>query len=167
MKRLLVLMLVCALLRPPALAQSTAIANPWREVTAEVLMDVLGVHFGVPEGAENIVYLTLEAEKLAEMQFELQGVKYCARIKPTAEFEDISGLFYLWDAVEDCEIGWCAAKILCADADENAVRLCLWYDAAPGLMYSLSAMAPTDAPIDLADAAASVYLPTQGEVGPD
>lgn len=54
MKRLAALALILALLCPAALA-AVGMANPWTETTAEALMQALGVQFGVPEGAEDIV----------------------------------------------------------------------------------------------------------------
>lgn len=161
MKRLTVLMLVFALLCLPSLAKGAAqTVNPWRETTAEELMQTLGVEFGVPEDAENVVYRMLEAENLAEMQFVWCGAECCARIMPTAEFEDISGFFYDWDSEEECEIGWCAGRVMRA---ENAIVF-LWYDVAPGLMYSVGMILPPDAQADILAQAEMIYIPAQGEV---
>lgn len=159
MKRLiaLILMLLCA---AALAAEETGMVNPWRETTAEELMQTLGVEFGVPEDAEDVVYRMLEAENLAEMQFSWRGAQCCARIVPTAEFEDISGFFYDWDSEEECEIGWCAGRVMCV---ENAI-VCLWYDAAPGLMYSVGAILPPDAQVEILTLAEMIYIPAQGEV---
>lgn len=158
MKRLAALALILALLCPAALA-AVGMANPWTETTAEALMQALGVQFGVPEGAEDIVYRMLEPENLAEMRFSWRGTEYVARIKPAAEFEDISGFCYSWNVEEVSAIGWCEGRILGTDG----ATVCLWYDAAPGLMYSVSAAAPADAEVDILTVAQMVYLPAQGE----
>ncbi len=75
-----------------------SLANPWVETDAEGVMQRLGVEFGVPENAEDITYYVPESANLAEMRFIWDGMRYIARMKPTAEFEDISGLCYdAWD----------------------------------------------------------------------
>lgn len=141
------------------------IPNPWVDTTADGLTEALGLRFGVPEGAENVVYRMLESDSLAEMTFTWEGMDYCARIKPAAEFEDISGLYYEWENVqEDFTVGSCAAWEARARDGETTVDLCLWYDAAPGLMYSICTSADNDLDgFDLLAAAEQVYLPVQGD----
>lgn len=141
----------------------TLIGNPWVDTTAEKLVQTLGLTFGEPEGAEEILYRMLESENLAEMQFVLQGAKCTARIKPAAEWEDISGLYFEWDSEESCEIGWCEGKILRA-ADES-IQLCLWFDVVPGLMYSLSVEISDGEEIDFHEWTEMIYIPAQGDVG--
>lgn len=161
MKRLTALVLVLAWLCFAGLAEDMMrTANPWTLTTAEELMQTLGVEFGVPEDAENVVYRMLESENLAEMQFGWRDAEYSARIKPAAVFEDISGFYYRWNAEETCEIGWCEGRIMRTDE----ATVCLWYDAAPGLMYSVGTVAPADAEVDIRALAEMIYIPTQGEV---
>lgn len=164
MKKIFALALMVALLCCAVCgAETVQIANPWREVTADELMQTVGVRFGVPEGAENVMYMLLETQGLAEMQFMHQGVEYNARIVPAAEFTDISGAYYDWPGEEACEIGWCAGKVMTAEDEGRTVSLCLWYDAAPGLMYSLFAAAPDGVQLDMLSIAAAVYIPAQDE----
>ncbi len=59
-------------------------ANPWVEMTAEELMEKAGVSFGVPEGAENVIYRYNAGEDMAEMQFTMNGTEFCARIQSAA-----------------------------------------------------------------------------------
>ena len=159
--------LICVILSACFLAfacqAETLIANPWIDTTAEELVQALGVSFGEPDGAEEILYRMLESENLAEMQFVLQGANCTARIKPAAEWEDISGLYFDWDSEESCEIGWCEGKILRAAGVD--IQLCLWFDIAPGLMYSLSIETSGGEATDIPKLAGMVYLPAQGEVG--
>lgn len=165
MKRLTVFLMVLALLCPAGWAESAVgMVNPWCETTQEELLETLGVTFGVPEGAEEIVYRMMEEEGVAEMQFAWQGTEYVARIRSAEAFEDISGFFYDWDSEETCEIGWCEGQLLNAQTDEGGVWLCLWYDAAPGLMYSLGTHGSVKAQPELLSLAEEVYVPAQGDV---
>lgn len=164
MKKLMVFLMILALLCPAGGAEgAVGMANPWRETTQEELLETLGVTFGVPEGAEDVVYRVLESEGVAEMQFAWQGTEYIARIRSAEAFEDISGFFYDWNSVEECEISWCAGQLLRADTDAGSVWLCLWYDAAPGLMYSLGTNGAVKAQPDPLALAERVYLPAQGD----
>lgn len=165
MKKLTVFLMILALLCPAGWTEAAVgMVNPWRETTQEALLQTQGVTFGVPEGAEAIVYRVLESEGVAEMQFAWQGVEYAARICSTEAFEDVSGFCYDWSSVEKCEIGWCEGQLLRVDTDAGSVWLCLWYDAAPGLMYSLGTRAPTKVQSDLLWLAERVYVPAQGDV---
>ena len=144
-------------------------ANPWQDMTEEALRLASGVEFGVPEGAENVIYRWLESEGLAEMQFALDGDDYCARIKPAAleagQVEDISGLYYEWENVESVTIGgYCEGTLGQAQADGGrCVELCLWYDLVPGLMYSLSVNTADPDGLDLTAVAEMVYVSMQGD----
>ncbi len=170
MKRIVVLTvafaLVLALCAAAGCEASVGMANPWREVTAEELMQVLGFEFGIPEGAENIRYAIIEDEGLAEMCFTWYEMDYTARMKATAEFEDISGLYYdVWDYEDDCTVGYCEGRVMRAHDDAGMVDLCLWYDVAPGLMYSVSASGSDLDGFDIQAAAEALFAPLQGDVG--
>ena len=148
--------------------ESVGLANPWEEMTEEELTQTAGVTFGVPDGAENVVYRWLESETLAEMQFTLDGDEYCARIKPAAleagQLENISGMYYAWENEESVAIGSCEGTIgQYMTGSEEWVELCQWYDAAPGLMYSLSVYSTDLDGLDLAAIAQTVYVPMQGD----
>jgi len=126
-----------------ALDEEAEIVNPWVELTPAELRQVSGLSFGVPEGAEDVVYRWLESEGLAEMQFTMFGDEFCARVQP-AELEDgelmnISGMYFDWEYEEDVTVGQCHGTIGQAQTgSEDWVELCLWYDAEAGLMRSLS-----------------------------
>ena len=143
------------------------LANPWENVTQEELTQAAGVRFGVPEGAENILYRYLESEGLAEMQFTLDGDEYCARIQPAAleagELMNISGMYFAWENEEEISVGSCRGTLAQAQTgSEDWVELCQWYDAAPGLMYSLAVYTTEVDGLDLTAVAEQVYLPMQG-----
>ena len=145
------------------------LANPWVDLTEEELLQVSGLSFNVPEGAENVLYRWLESDGLAEMQFILDGDEYCARVQPAAleegEVMDISGMYFDWENEEDVTIGGhCPGTIGMAQADsEDWVERCLWYDVAPGLMYSLSVYTTDPDGLDLTAVAEMVYSPMQGD----
>lgn len=151
-----------------AYPEEAFLPNPWQEMTETELMEASGLCFGVPEGAENIVYRFLPGESLAEMQFTLGGDEFCARIQPAAlnegELMNISGMYFAWENEEEITIRHCRGTIGQAQADsEDWAELCLWYDAAPGLMYSLSAFTTDPDGLDLTAIAHQVYLPVQGD----
>ena len=168
MKKLACLVLAVALalaLSAACIAEEAAqIANPWTETTAEALLENPGVEFGIPEGAENIRYFLLEDEGLAEMQFTWYGIDYVARIKPAAEYEDISGMHYdAWDDEFEDDIGGCAARTSRVQDGDNTVDLCQWFAAVPGMMYSVSVVAPDLDGFDITAAAEQLYVPLQGD----
>lgn len=172
MKRIFALMLgllmlfsVCAALGE-ADGDGVGMANPWTDMTEEELRQVSGVAFGVPEDAENVIYRWLAADRLAEMQFTLDGEEYCARIQPAAleegQLMNISGMYFQWDHEEEVTIGHCSGTIALAQTgSEDWVELCQWYDAAPGLMYSLSMHTVDPDGLDLTAVAQMVYIPMQ------
>lgn len=149
--------------------EETTLANPWLDMTAEELEQTAGVTFGVPEGAEDVIYRYLPAEGLAEMQFTWNGGEYTARIQRAdleeGQLANISGMYFAWDNEEAVTIGRCPGTIgqaQCGSVDW--VELCLWYDMAPGLMYSLSVSTTDLDGLDLVAIAEQVYIPVQGEV---
>ena len=149
--------------------KTVGIANPWEDMTAEQLAEASGLVFGIPEGAENIIYRYLRSQLLAEMQFNWENGEYCARIQPASlqegEVMNISGIYYSWEHEEPIHIGHCKGTIgIAQTGSEDWVELCLWYDAAPGLMYSLSVSATDIDGLDLTALAEQVYLPMQGDV---
>lgn len=129
-------------------------ANPWEDMTAEQLEEASGLHFNVPEDAEEVVLRYLRSENLAEMQFSWNGGRYCARIQPLAlaggEMTDISGVYGDWENEEAVQIGNCSGTIaLARDDTAGWVERCLWVDAENGLQYSLTVTAPDVDGLDL------------------
>ena len=144
------------------------LANPWADMTADELAQVSGVTLNLPEGAQDAVYRWLESESLAELQFTLDGDEYCARVKPDAleagQLDNISGMYFEWEHEEEITVGHCPGTIgLAQTGSSDYTELCLWYDVAPGLMYSLSVYTTDPDGLDLTAVAAMVYEPMQGE----
>ena len=152
--------------RPEPLAY---LPNPWQDLTAEQLSAVSGITFGVPEGAEDVIWRWMKDTGLAEMQFTLDGDEYCARIQPAAlkegELPDISGIYIAWETEEDVTVHHCRGVLSQAQfGSSDWVQRCLWYDAAPGLICSLSVSTEDPGGLDLTAVAEQVYTPVQGDV---
>lgn len=165
MKKLVSLILILCLFAFPTLAEEEvsglAIPNPWTETTYEGIFDTLGLSFTCPEEIENAVFRMLADEGLAEMQFTLNETDYIFRIQPTDEFTDITGMHFEWTDEAEALVGWCEAVVKTFVSETESARILLWYDAAPGIMYSLSCV--NNAEADLLTVAQSIYLPVQGE----
>ena len=146
----------------------TEVTNPVEASTPEGIMETLGFEFGVPEGAQEVSYNIIDGE-VAEMNFRDEaGTAFTARIQDTPAEKDISGMYYAWTATEQSKIGYCSAEFRSYVAEvegENSVQVILWYDTAPGIMYSISAEGPDLNGLDLTSYAQQVYIPTQGDVG--
>lgn len=135
--------------------------------TANVILNTLGYDLSVaPDGAENTAFRALMLGDLhvGETTFVLDGVTYAYRIAATnvveTDFADISGVE---DFAEKSvgEIRWCSARL---SFDENAAGKIVWFDPAPGLLYSL--YMETDATEQaLLDMANMLYTPAQDDVG--
>lgn len=133
------------------------IPNPMVSSCGDEIKTTLGFGFNVPDNAGNIRYHIIN-RKMAQMDFDLDGNSYTARIVPADSFTDISGCYFEWLEILNTEIGWCKGEIRLADG----CSLCLWYDAAPGLMYSLSSPDEKKS-ARLKALAESVYSVTQKE----
>ena len=101
------------------------------------------------------------------MLFNMGEDEFCARIQPAqladGELMNISGMYFAWENEESVNIGPCRGTIGQAQTgSRDWVELCQWYDAAPGLMYSLSVSTMDPDGLDLTAVAEQVYLPLQG-----
>ena len=160
MKKLLAIILVAVMLVCPAFAEGTI--SEFTPSSEEEILQTLGLRFGQTDEMSEISYQTVGT--LAQMRFTLDDVSYTARIQPTNEFQDISEFsFSAWAIADECMIGWCEAQAMMTQQDGEIFALCLWYDAAPGLMYSVSARAEDLKGLDIQKAAESVFAPLQDE----
>ena len=137
--------------------------NPIRESTAEDILNTLGVTFAVPEGAENVQYSVI-GDSLAQMDFVWNNVECTARAEPSGEtsLKDISGFYYNWKNFAKLKVGYNEAKAnWTKDENGNSVGICIWWDAAPGIMYSVSMKSNANAE-NLKKLANAVYVQMQG-----
>lgn len=135
--------------------------------TAADILQTLGYHMDTaPEGAEHVEYGITDMGKdychdMAETAFEQEGIHYVFRTLSTDHVENIAGVERDWTSESKAEIGWCSAEM---HYDEGGEGYILWYDAAPGLLYSLymDSGASADALTAMAE---ELYIPMQGDVG--
>lgn len=175
MKKFALLLAICVLMmcaftgckapeEAPAEEPVANMVNPMVETDADGLAEQLGLRFNCPENAEDVKYFVINGT-LGEMQFTVDGVKLSARIQPAAEYTDISGMNYTFESEEDITVGSCQGKQLVHNGDGETAEVVLWFDAAPGIMYSLSGQGADLSAIDFPAIAAQVYSPMQGEAG--
>ena len=110
--------------------------------TASSIVDELGYHVAVaPVKATDLTYnaFLLNDLTVAETTFLLDGIRYSYRVASTYEitfpFADISGTTIDSAAHLTTEVGWCPAE---AYFTESGAGKIIWFDIAPGLLYSLS-----------------------------
>lgn len=138
-------------------------ANPWRETDQEEAEYNVPRLFTVPEGAENVIWRIMENKEageddavpgaLVELDFDLDGISYCARAQYGVEDTDISGMYYEWNEPETVKLaswggGEAEAKVYRSTGEEGAV-LCTWYDIEIGIAYSLSAVTDEAETLDI------------------
>ncbi len=78
-------------------ASSVGMPNPWVETDAATIEENIGVTFFDVEGASDVSYQYMESDKLAQMHLTVDGVEWTARIKPTNDYDDISGMEFEWE----------------------------------------------------------------------
>ncbi len=145
--------------------ESTQIANPIQKSNAEEILQKIGVEFGLPEGAEDISYSIISGQT-AQMDFVWNGANCCARIEPSIalELQDISGFYYDWKNESVCKVSYNEAQVKwTADENGDSLGICIWWDAVPGLMYSVSMKANANEE-NLSTLANAIYIQMQGEV---
>lgn len=136
--------------------------------TAGDILNTLGYNLDVaPAGAKELVFRKLTKDDLAvgETTFVLDGIFYAYRVAATnvveEEFADISGIEEEFAQETVGEIGWCSARL---SFTENESGKIVWFDPAPGLLYSLY-MERGASEEALLDAAQLLYDPAQNDVG--
>lgn len=137
--------------------------NPIKESTAEEILSKIGVKFAVPDGAEKVHYSVI-ADSLAQLDFVWNKAECTARAEPSGEtsLKDISGFYYNWKNSTDVKVGYNNAKAnWTKDENGNSVGICIWWDAAPGIMYSVSMKNNANAE-NLKKLANAVYVQMQG-----
>ena len=139
------------------------VINPLVESDADGVVQQLGFALELPDDAENVEYFILSGDT-EELRFSRNGLDYIARLKATADFEDISGLYYPWTNTFDDEIKGCKCRLMRYNGDEGDIDLCLWYDAVPGLMYSLTTSDRSLDGFDITAVALQVFSPVQNNI---
>lgn len=150
---------------------SAYMGNPWTESDAQGVFDATGISIEAPADATDVYYNYMEQDKMAQVQYTLDGAEWTYRAQPTASLEDISGAYFTWTNTEAGKVNDLDASYLtylepASDDPDSAetnysVMVVNWYDAAKGITYSLSAQAPELNGMDIQAAAEAVYVPMQ------
>ena len=132
--------------------------------TAGQILCATGLNVMVaPNHAENLTYnaFLLNGLTVAETTFQIDGITYVYRMAGTLElledFSDISGIEESFANSETAEVLWCSAKLSYNDGGMGKV---VWFDLAPGILYSLS-MDSSASEEALLDMAADLFEPAQ------
>ena len=136
------------------------IANPMTETTLEEINRFYPVE--LPVGAvDETCYLIENTEEnpLVQVDFNYEDLSYTYRILGTGEDNDISGMYLEWNETFDTNVGYNSAVISLNEGKEGMI---IWYDAAPGIKYTL--IMETGATLELLeDMANLIYIPAQGD----
>lgn len=132
--------------------------------TASQIIMQLGYQMAVaPEGAEKITYAAFMVEEMttAETTFIFEDIFYSYRTAGSVRMADLSQKEIEGAVTETAKLGWCNAELIYVEGGQGKI---LWYDIAPGLLYSLymESGASYEALLTMAD---ELYTPAQGEVG--
>ena len=159
MKKFIAAVLACSLLLCTCISCGRANYSAQKMINSK-----LGLYFGDVNMARDVRYNIVGGDT-AQMKFMLDDAYCTARIQSTFSFTDISGRRTDWGGGEDVFVGGCSGKIMYG-ADARSARnltLCLWYDPAPGLMYSLCITSDCTVQPDAVAVADQIYIPMQGE----
>ena len=128
-------------------SESIGMANPWRVISEEEVLNFFTRPFAVPEGAENVEWSVMESpdvNPLLQLSFDLDGQHYTARMQATDDAEaDISGMNYAWaDEMERSLHNWAEGQLTAkcfrfVGGNEYDAELCTWFDPATGFSYAV------------------------------
>ncbi len=144
------------------------IPNPWRDITGTEAKALCPGSLRAPEGAENVQWSAMESAgqpALVQLSFDLNGASYTAREQVTNDkTADISGMYYTWTAQTDMTLrNWeesAKSGTYYRYIGENEwADLCVWYDTAKGISYSLSVTAKDLDGFDLQAIAEALAVP--------
>jgi len=147
-------------------AAAAQLANPWVDCTLKDIQEKTGLDFGTPANAKDITYRLMESDKLGEMNFTVDGAKCCARVKAVGQAEDISGMYYTWDSNTTAEstVNGQARTYTVSKTKDGKAILCTWFDAVPGIQWSLSVTSDNDlGSFDITGLADQTFVNMQGE----
>ncbi len=152
-------------------SEQEELANPWTESDEQGVTAATGFDMVAPDGATDVSYSYMAEGAMAQMTYELDGVKWVYRMQMTDALTDISGMEYQWTEKSECSVagrdatyyGYTATD---KDAAES-VQLVNWYDAVTGVTCSLSATGKTLSNTEMLAYAESLYAPLQGDVSGD
>ena len=156
-------------------AETTQIANPWRDCTEEEAYAFTPNGFSAPEGATNVQWSIMDNDPseyalgpLVQMKFDLDDMTFTAREQATSgeEVTDISGMHYDWTVTDDATLanwagGQMPAKISAYVGDSESAQLCKWFDIETGYSYSVGVSAKDLDGFDIQAIAEQIYDPAK------
>ena len=146
-------------------------ANPWTETDKQGVAEATGFDMEAPDGATDVAYSYMAESGLAQMTYKLDDLDWTYRMQQADELTDISGLNYDWgtDELEGKVLEMPAMYYgYATDGDDpDYVHLVNWYDAVPGVTYSLAASGKDMDGMDIQAFAEEIYEPLQGEATDD
>ncbi|MCR5267736.1 MAG: hypothetical protein K6E16_04400 [Lachnospiraceae bacterium] len=124
-------------------------ANPWVETTEEEANELVPRLFVVPDGAVNAEWHMMDSGTdfpgpLVQLNFDLDGLSFCARAQVCAEdHEPIDGMYYDWTVEDEGTLaGWgngeMRAQFYRYVGEDEYADLCTWFDYEIGIAYCLS-----------------------------
>lgn len=143
----------------PSEAPAVQVANPVREVTADEVVQAVGIPLYAPSLATDVRYFTINTgdTMIGQMKFTLDGKEYTYRTTyADLDALGLSGMF-LDSATETyAEVSYAEGKFL----TQGETSVLFWEDVVPGVRYSLSCTACDD-PFVLLQIAEETFLPLQ------
>ena len=136
--------------------------------TASQILRVIGLDVTVaPKNAENVTYnaFILDGMTVAETTFQINGITCSYRMAGTLELPedvaDISGLDESFEHRAEGNVYWCGAKLSYNEGGQGKI---LWFDVAPGILYSMSMDSGASEEV-LLEMANSLFEPAQNDIG--
>lgn len=140
--------------------------NPWVESDRQGVVEATSYELDPLEGATDVVYSYLTDLCLAQVTFKKDGCDWVYRVQPTDSLEDISGMNYKWDSVDDAAVLKYKGEFKAySDATEdteyiddvNVVQVLNWYDTDLKATRSLSVSGTGVNGLDLEVIAGDLY----------
>jgi len=151
-------------------------SNPWVYCDRSEVNAATGIDLNYPDGATDVQYGYLTTDGLAQVTYTFEGSEWIYRAQPSAELMDVSGMYYEWTSEMEGTVSGRVAKYLgYSEEAENTdttdgifdVQVVNWYDAVPGITYSLSVSGTDLDGIDIQSYAESVFECVQGDATDD
>ena len=151
--------------------QNQQIANPWTTSDEQGVAEATGFDMIAPEGATDVAYSYMSDGALAQMTYTLDDANWTYRIQMADELTDISGMQYKWMTGTDGTVSGRTAVyysyVAASNESTDVVQLVNWYDAVPGVTYSLSATGKELSDAEMQTYAEALFVPLQGEATDD
>ena len=133
----LVLVITAVTLTQRKKAESLQMPNPVTSASAEEIQH-LGYSVPLPKDAENPSYYIIDmgkdSAKMAEVDFEQNGIEYSCRALKSDTVQDISGLNYEWAKSED----WSGEDISVQLRQSDDAAWVGWYAFGAGVQWCIS-----------------------------